>query len=130
MMKLINWGILLGLISCKPDNSTVTLNTLNYPGSIVFCLYDSETGKTDTGYIQNNELLVNINNLQLTRLSLMTDLKKREDYERISLWKEKGSVEIKAGKGNLINAEVIGSETTIIVGRRALDEIFDNTCAG
>lgn len=110
MRKLISLGILLGLIGCKPDNSKVKLITSNYPDSTVIYLFNSETEKTDTGYIENNELIFNINNIEPTRLSLYTDYKKREDFENITIWKEKSSLEIKAEKGNLINAEVIGSE--------------------
>jgi len=110
MRKLKILVVLLALSSCTPKYSTIKLITSNYPDSTTIYLYNAETEKRDSGYIINNELLFEVNNIKPTLLTLRTDYKKREDFEYISIWKGKSAIEIRAEKGNLRNAEVIGSQ--------------------
>ena len=117
MRKLKILVVLLGLIGCTPKDSTIKLITSNYPDSTIIYLYNAETEKRDTGYIVNNELLFEVNNTEPTLLSLNTDYKKREDFEYISIWKDKSAIEIRAEKGNLRNAVVIGRSEERRVGK-------------
>ncbi len=109
MRKLLILFLLVGLISCNSQNSTVVLKTLNYSDSTLIYLYNTDTEKVDTGYIENNELLFIVNNTKPTQLMLSTDYKKRKEFEIITIWKEKSSVEIIAEKGKLSEAKVTGS---------------------
>jgi hypothetical protein len=101
------------LISAKEKENPfeIVVETSGFKDSTLVYLTDVKTDVAiDSGYIIGNNLVFLLKVDEPTQLIILTDYRKREDFEYKFFWKENRRLTIKTKKGDLKNAKIEGSE--------------------
>ncbi len=102
------------LMSCNQNEnrSKIIIELSGFADSTKIYLFNHETETQDSAYIINNNLdfFAEVNEPTLFSIRTVFNPQKREEFENKLFWKENNMLGIKAEKGNLKNAKIIGSE--------------------
>lgn len=98
-------------MSCNPNenNSKIVLETTGFADSTKIFLVNTETVRTDSGYIINNNLVFYADVDEPTKFFIKPVIRTRADIDVKYFWKENKLLTIKGEKGNLEYAKVEGS---------------------
>lgn len=104
-------SLLILLMSCNPNenNSKIVLETTGFADSTKIFLVNTETVRTDSGYIINNNLVFYADVDEPTKFFIKPVIRTRADIDVKYFWKENKLLTIKGEKGNLEYAKVEGS---------------------